>query len=122
MINIFTDWRAWVTIITLTLVTLVVSVAKYQAGKQGLDIVKEKFPQVPEERWNQMGDYFERWGSPIVFLSFLPVLALIIPAAAGAYGISFRSYIFWAFLAKITRYWILAIIAVAGFRFFKNIF
>ena len=112
LINLFLDWRIWAAVILLTGLTVVTSVAKYRLGRDGLDTVKERFPQVSEERWERVGNYFERYGSPVVLLAFLPLLAWIIPPAAGAYGVGFRPFLFWAFIAKMVRYWILIIIVI----------
>ena len=115
MFAIFVDWRAWSVILVLAALTLLSSVAKYRLGEAGLPAIKSHFPQVSEERWEQIGGYFERWGSPVVFLSFLPGAAWIIPPAAGAYGIGFRAFLAWAFLAKVVRYWLLLLILSGGF-------
>jgi membrane protein YqaA with SNARE-associated domain len=114
--DIFLDWRPWVVILVLATLTLFSSVAKYRLGEAGLATVKSHFPQVSEERWERIGGYFERWGSPVVFLSFLPLAAWIIPPAAGAYGIGFRAFLFWAFVAKVVRYCLLLLILSGGFN------
>lgn len=116
MLNIFLDWRAWLLVIVLTVLTLITSVAKYRLGQSGLESLKERFPQVSDERWERVGNYFQRYGAPVVLFSFIPVLAWIIPPAAGAYGIRFGPFLIWAFLAKMVRYWILLLLVVGGFR------
>ncbi len=116
MLDLFLDWRAWSLVIFLTILTLITSVAKYRLGRSGLETVKERFPQVSDDRWERIDNYFQRWGSVVVFFSFLPILAWIIPPAAGAYGIRFGPFLVWAFLAKMVRYWILLIIVAGGFR------
>ena len=116
MFDIFLDWRAWTIVLGLTLLTLISSVAKYRVGKSGLPAVKARFPQVSEERWERLDRYFQRWGAAFVFFSFLPVAALVIPPAAGAYGVRFGPFLFFAFLAKMVRYWILVIIAFGGYQ------
>lgn len=116
---LLSDWRAWLIVLVLSVLTLISAVAKYQIGEKGLPVLEEKFPQVPPERWEKAGAYFERWGAPIVFLSFLPVLGTIVPSAAGAFGISFRPFLVWAFLAKIFRYTLLLMIFSGGVSLFK---
>ena len=101
MTELFIDWRAWSIIILLALVTQVMSLAKYKAGQAGYEALIERYPQVPEERWHKADYYFNRWGSPLVFLSFLPVLAIIIPPAAGAFGVKLAPFLIFSFLAKI---------------------
>ncbi|MGB3715577.1 MAG: VTT domain-containing protein [Candidatus Promineifilaceae bacterium] len=103
-------------VIFLTTITLVTSVAKYRLGRNGLETLKEHYPQVSDERWRMVESYFERWGALVVLFSFLPLLAWIIPPAAGAYGIRFRSFLVWAFIAKMLRYWILILIVFGGFH------
>lgn len=112
ILDLFLDWRVWAVVIFLTVLTLVSSVAKYKLGQGGIDTLKEHFPQVSDERWERVGSYFERWGAPVVFFSFIPVMAWIIPPGAGAYGIKFRPFLVWAFLAKMVRYWLLIIIVI----------
>ena len=101
ILDLFLDWRVWTLVIFLSILTLISSAAKYRLGEKGIDNLKEHFPQVSDERWQRVGSYFDRWGAPIVFFSFVPVMAWIIPPAAGAYGIRYRPFLLWAFLAKI---------------------
>ena len=110
------DWRLWLVVIFLTTITLVTSVAKYRLGRNGLDSLKEHYPKVSDERWMTVESYFDRWGALVVLFSFLPLLAWIIPPAAGAYGIRFRSFLVWAFIAKMVRYWILLFIVFGGLQ------
>jgi membrane protein YqaA with SNARE-associated domain len=116
LVNLFLDWRIWAAVILLTGLTVITSVAKYRLGQNGLETVKERFPQISDERWERVGNYFQRYGSPVVLLSFLPLLAWIIPPAAGAYGVKFRPFLLWAFIAKMVRYWILIIIVIGLYR------
>ena len=110
ILDLFLDWRIWAVVIFLSVITLIFSAAKYRLGRDGLDTLKEHYPQVSDERWKRVTDYFDRWGAPFVFFSFIPLLAWIIPPAAGAYGIRFRTFVVWAFLAKMMRYWLLIVI------------
>ena len=119
MLDLFLDWRLWSVVIFLTAITLITSVAKYRYGRTGLEALKERYPQVSDERWERVDNYFQRWGAPVVLFSFLPILAWIIPPAAGAYGIRFRTFVVWAFFAKMLRYWMLIAIA---FAFYKLLF
>ena len=116
MTDTFTDWRAWSIILVLSLLTLISATAKYRIGKGGLPVVKERFPQVDDAKWDRVGGYFDRFGSVVVLLSLVPVLAWVIPPAAGAYGVRFVPFLFFAFIAKLIRYWILFIIAYGGYQ------
>lgn len=110
LVDLLGDWRVWLIVIFLSVVTLVFSVAKYRLGRDGMHALKEHYPQVSDERWQRIYGYFDRWGAPIIGLSFIPLLTWIIPPAAGAYGIRLRTFVVWAFIAKIVRYWLLIIL------------
>ena len=112
ILDLFIEWQVWAVVIFLALFTLVFAAGKYRLGRDGYQALKEHYPQVSEERWERVNGYFERYGAPVVFFSFVPVMAWIIPPAAGAYGIRLRPFLFWAFLAKMVRYWLLIIIVV----------
>ena len=116
ILDLFTEWKVWTLVIFLTILTIAFSVAKYKLGQAGYESLKEHYPQVEEERWDRVDGYFDRWGAPVIIFSFLPLLAWIIPPAAGAYGIKMRSFLFWAFLAKMVRYWLLIIIVVGVYE------
>lgn len=115
--ELFLNWRSWLIVILLSLLTLIISTAKYQIGRKGLPIVKEHFPQVDDDKWDRLGDSFQRWGAIYVFFSFLPILGWVIPPAAGAFGVRFGPFLVFAFLAKLFRYWLLLFIAFGGFYF-----
>jgi membrane protein YqaA with SNARE-associated domain len=114
--DVITDYRAWTLVIGLSLLTLIIAYGKYQLGKKGIDVLQEKFPEISQDRWDRLGDYFQRWGSAVVFFSFVPGLALIIPPAAGAYGVNTAPFLAWAFIAKLVRYWLLLFLFFGGFQ------
>jgi membrane protein YqaA with SNARE-associated domain len=43
-------------------------------------------------------------------------LAMVVPAAAGAYGVRIGPFLFFAFLVKMARYWLLIIIVFAIYQ------
>ncbi len=118
MFNMFLDWRLWALDIILAGITVIASVTKYQMSRGGFKYLKEHYPQVSDERWERVNSYFARWGAPLVLISFLPLLTWRILSAAGAFGICFRPFLVFAFLAKMIRYWIVIFIVVGSSRLF----
>lgn len=114
MTRILPDLRFWSLVIAFTGLSLIGSVTKYQLGKKGLPVVQDKFPQVGEERWNQVGAYIDRWGTPALLLIGIPGLGLALTTMAGAYGISFSQFLVWAFLGKFLRNALIALPIVLG--------
>jgi membrane protein YqaA with SNARE-associated domain len=115
MFKLFVDWRIWALVLVLAGITVIASAAKYRIGQSGFAALKEHYPQVSDERWETVHQYFVRWGAPLVLISFLPFLTWIILPAAGAFGIRFRSFLVFAFIAKILRYWVLAFLAAGAY-------
>ena len=118
-VDMISDWRLWLVIVFLASVTLVTSTAKYRLGQKGLDSLKEHYPKVSDDRWMSVEGYFDRWGATVVLFSFLPLLGWIIPPAAGAFGVRFRPFLVWAFIAKMVRYWILFFIVFGAINAFS---
>ena len=115
----FSDFRMWAVVLVLAAITLATSAAKYRLGQRGLDSLKEHYPKVSDDRWITVESYFDKWGATFVFFSFLPLLGWIIPPAAGAFGVRFRPFLIWAFIAKIVRYWILFLIVFGSIGLFS---
>ena len=116
MFHLLLDWRLWAVVLVLGGITVIASVGKYKLGQGGYQVLKNHYPQVSEERWETVHQYFVRWGAPLVLASFLPFLTWIILPAAGAFGIRFRTFLIFAFLAKIIRYWIMAFTAAGVYE------
>lgn len=116
MLNLFLDWKLWGLDVLLALITVSASVAKYEIGKGGFKTLQEHYPRLKAETWEKAKGYFDRWGAPFILISFVPILTWIIPAAAGAFGIGFRTFLVFAFLAKVIRYWILILLFFGAYQ------
>ena len=112
--KILPDLRFWSLVIAFTALSLIGSVVKYKLGKKGMPVVKEKFPQVGEERWDKAGTYIDRFGAPALLLVGIPGLGLALTTMAGAYGVNFYQFLIWTFLGKFLRNTLIVLPIVLG--------
>lgn len=82
--------------------------------------LREKYPNVSEERWQQLEKLFERWKALILLLTAIPGLGTIIPPAAAANGIRLPFFILMVFLAKLIRNWIIVLLTFGSARALRN--
>lgn len=118
--DLFVSPLAWAIVLVFTIIGVASSLPTYYLGRQGMPAIREKFPDVPEERWQQLENLFERWGALILLLTVLPGFGTIIPPAAGANGIKPPFFILMVGLAKLIRFWILALLVFGSTRALRN--
>ncbi|UCG25360.1 MAG: VTT domain-containing protein [Chloroflexota bacterium] len=118
--DLFYSPLAWAVVLVLALIGTAGSVPTYYLGQKGMPAVREKYPQVPEERLQQVQGWFERWGALILLLTVLPGFGTIIPPVAGANGVRFPFFILMIFLAKLIRFWFLALVIFGSARALRN--
>ena len=82
--DLLTSPLAWTIVLILAAIGLAGSLPTYYLGRKGIPAVREKFPSVPEERWQQAEKLFDRWGAVILLLTMIPGFGTVIPPAAGA--------------------------------------
>ena len=80
--DLFTSPLARVIVLVLAGIGLAASLPTYYLGRKGMPAVREKFPNVPDERWQQVEGLFDRWGALILLLTVLPGFGTVIPPAA----------------------------------------
>ena len=118
--DLFTSPLAWAVVLTFTIIGVAGSLPTYYLGREGMPAIREKYPQVPEERWAQVQGWFDRWGALILLLTVLPGFGTIIPPLAGANGVRFIFFILMVSLAKLIRFWVLALLVFGSTRALRN--
>jgi len=111
---------AWAVVLVFAAIGVAGSIPTYYLGRQGMPAIREKFPNVPEERWSQLERWFERFGALILLLTVLPGFGTVIPPAAGANGIRFPFFLIMIALAKLIRFWFLALVLFGSTRSLRN--
>ncbi len=101
---------AWLVVVLVSLLGTVGNLALYNIGKQGVEAVVSRFPQIDPERWKRVERLYEEHGSLVLLLSGVPVLGSLITTAAGAFGVELPAFLFLVIIAKMIRNWLLVVI------------
>jgi membrane protein YqaA with SNARE-associated domain len=118
--DLLTNPLVWILVLVLAGIGLAGSLPTYYLGRQGMPYIRERFPKIKEERWEQIGAWFQRWGTPIVLLTVLPGFGTVIPPAAGAHGIRLGFFILLVAIAKIVRFWFIILFFFGSTRALRN--
>ena len=100
----------WFLIILLTVLGTAFSFLKYTVGRDGTEAILERYPQVGKDRLDRATGLFERHGSVILLFAAVPGLDTIVCAVAGAVDVGRVKFILWVTIAKLVRFWLLALI------------
>jgi membrane protein YqaA with SNARE-associated domain len=120
--DLFTSPLAWAIVLILAGIGLAASLPTYYLGRKGMPAVREKLPNVPEERWQQIEGLFDRWGALILLLTVLPGFGTVIPPAAGANGVRPVFFVLLVGLAKLIRNWVIVLLVFGSARALRNWF
>ena len=81
-------------------------------GQRGTKAVFDRYPRLEGRPWERLESTFQRWGAFTLVLSGIPGLGAALLVVAGAVGIGRRVFLFWVFVGKVLRYWVLAFIVL----------
>lgn len=97
-------FNVWLLLLVGTLGNLVGKLTTYAIGRYGGSYVLERLFHPGEARMQQAHDLFARWGGPIVFWSFLPVIGDAITFVAGVLKDNPWHFVFWVFIGHWLRF------------------
>lgn len=76
----------------------------YWLGRRTARAVTDRRRRTSKKDEGRAGALLARYGSPVLLLSWVPVIGDALVALAGAGGVSFRAFSLWAALGKTLRY------------------
>ncbi len=114
------DLRLWLLVLLVSAIATVTALAYYYLGRQGTEAVLSHFPSLEQERWERVQVSYKKHGSSLLFFSFIPVLGMLLEAAAGAVGLGLSVYVLWVFLGRVLRNWLLVLVADQALRIFLH--
>ena len=80
------------------------ALVNYLAGRWGRHFWALRRQSPPPEALARAEHFFGRWGSPVLFFAFLPVVGDPLTLAAGVLRIGLPVFLFWVTLGKMLRY------------------
>jgi membrane protein YqaA with SNARE-associated domain len=107
---------AWLLVVLFSLIGALTALVYYYVGRRGYEAVASRFPQVTPERWERVHGWYDDHGVIVLLLSALPGLGLLVTTAAGAFAIGRYRFLGWVLVAKLTRNWLLLLLAAVALR------
>ena len=108
--------RLWILVLLVSAWGTAGSLIPYYVGQRGTKAVFEHYPKLQGQRWERLEALLQRWGALALVLSGIPGLGAALLVAAGALGIARQSFLFFVFLVKVLRYWILVFVVFFGLQ------
>ena len=103
---LFLDPKLWLLILLISILGTIPLLTCYAVGRRGTRAVMERFPQITDERWAQTHEIYTKHGTGLVLFTAVPMLGIVLSAAAGAFGIRPFSFGLWVFVGRLARNWL----------------
>ena len=98
--------RLWIVVLLVSIWGTAGSLIPYYVGQRGTKAVFDHYPRLQGRPWERLEALFQRWGAFTLILSGIPGLGAALLVAAGAFAIKRGIFLFWVFLGKVLRYWV----------------
>ena len=113
-VTLLADLRVWGVVALISVLGVGTALIPYYAGKRGIEAVLERFPRLRQERLERAEALYRERGSGLLFLSFIPMLGMLLTAGAGVAGIQLSTFVAWVLGGRILRNTILLVLVDQG--------
>ena len=80
------------------------AVTNYYVGKYGTNFIFSRYIKMEPEKRQHIERMYQKWGSPLLFFSWAPVLGDPLTVVAGGFNLNLYIFTFWVILGKAFRY------------------
>jgi membrane protein YqaA with SNARE-associated domain len=108
--SLLLDVKIWLLILLLSILGTCAALSFYYLGKRGTQAVLARFPQVKEERWEEIQALYRDHGTGLLLLSSIPMIGGLLIAAAGAFGIRVFAFSVWVLVSRVARNWLVVLL------------
>ncbi len=89
-------------------------IVNYGAGRYGRRFILSRWIKPDNHQWQTAERLFTKWGTPMLFFAWTPILGDPLTVVAGAMKINIWIFCAWVFTGKILRYYLLLKFAANG--------
>ena len=97
----------WLVLLVSTAGGYLWSVTNYYIGKKGGEFLFSKYFKVSHKKIKKAEKLYSKWGSPILFFSWIPFIGDPLTVVAGILKIRFGYFSFWVIFGKAVRFFFL---------------
>lgn len=105
-------------VLIATLGNLLGGLTTFLIGRKGGEITLNKLSDKNRKRYDKALHYTNKYGPPILILSWIPILGDALVAVGGAMKLPLKQSLFWMFLGKLFRYVLLGAAALGLWDYF----
>ena len=99
--------NTWVVLAVATCGNSLGAVVNYYVGKKGAAFLFSRYITIDSRVLQRAQRVYGKWGSPILFFAWLPIVGDPLTIAAGVLKVDLRLFLFWVVLGKGMRYLVL---------------
>lgn len=92
--------------LTATLGNSLAAVVNYWLGRWGTQLWRRRYARKTSSTWQRARRRIHRWGAPVLFFAWVPVIGDPLTVAAGSLEIPMGRFLIWVALGKAVRYWV----------------
>ncbi len=85
------------------------SLVNYYVGLLGQKTILSRYIKIDNRQFKRSKDLFNRYGNPILFFSWVPIIGDALTLFAGVAGSDLKKFYIYVFAGKLVRYLILAL-------------
>ena len=119
LIAALTDPRLWLVVLIWVAIGVINKLVYYEAGERSGKAALEKIHGYTKERADRFHGYYDRWGSPLLLLSSIPVFGSVISVLAGIEGVAMLVFIILVVISSVVRNWLIILFASGLVQLFQ---
>ena len=100
------DYNIWLILVFATMGNYSGDLTNYYLGKYGNKFFLAKYLKPKVKKRRKLEKAYSRWGSPLLFFSWLPFIGESICIISGAFNLNIKIFSFWVILGEAFRYMI----------------
>jgi len=97
-------FNVWLVLLFASLGNILGSVINYFVGLKGAAFVLSRYFHTPQNQLNQAKKMIRKWGAPVLFFSWVPVIGDPLTVVAGIFSVRLPRFLFWVSAGKLLRY------------------
>lgn len=97
-------YNTWMILMFATTGNYLGALTNYYVGKWGSNFLFSRYTRVKPETLQKAQKLYGRWGAPVLFFSWVPVIGDPLAVIAGTLNVNLSVFTFWVILGKAIRY------------------
>jgi len=94
-------------LLTASVANTLGAVVNYLLGRWGARLWRRRHPKKPSAAWRVARRRIRRWGAPVLFFAWAPIVGDPLTVAAGSLEIPVGRFLAWVALGKLLRYYVI---------------